>query len=399
MKLFRYGELGKSDLIIDAVYEGGGSVGELGDPISKILPGCGNMGGFRASGKGIYKKFVVLYTSGEHKDWPDNIDINSGRFTYYGDNQKPGHELHDTNKKGNLLLKNAFEWLHSNPLNLEKVPPFFVFVKFPTELSARSVQFKGLAVPGFPGMTATEDLVAVWKTTNNLRFQNYRSTFTILDEAVISRKWLEDISKGSTITQNTPKTWRLWKEKGVYVPLFSEPTTAIRSLEEQMPLNLLQAKILNAVYNHFKDTPLAFEFFAAKIFQMLDSRVIIDEVTRGAVDGGRDAIGRYLLGLPDDPIYVEFSLEAKCYRPNLRGVKLNSVGVKEVSRLISRLRHRQFGILVTTSAVGRQAYSEIREDRHPVIIICGRDIAEILINRGFNTQRIVKQMLENEFPL
>jgi hypothetical protein len=46
-----------------------------------------------------------------------------------------------------------------------------------------------------------------------------------------------------------------------------------------------------------------------------DQRVIIDEITRASVDGGRDAVGRYLLGLSDDPVYAEFSLEAKCYRP------------------------------------------------------------------------------------
>jgi hypothetical protein len=40
-------------------------------------------------------------------------------------------------------------------------------------------------------------------------------------------------------------------------------------------------------------------------------------------DVGRDAIGRYLLGLMDDPVYAEFSLEAKCYQPGLDGVPIN----------------------------------------------------------------------------
>jgi Restriction endonuclease len=98
---------------------------------------------------------------------------------------------------------------------------------------------------------------------------------------------------------------------------------------------------------------------------MHDPRVIIDEITRASVDGGRDAVGRYLLGLSDDPVYAEFSLEAKCYAPGIRGMNANNVGVKEVSRLISHIRHRQFGVLVTTSTIGRQAYEEVREDRHP----------------------------------
>ena len=132
---------------------------------------------------------------------------------------------------------------------------------------------------------------------------------------------------------------------------------------------------------------------------MTDSRVIIDEITRGTIDGGRDAIGRYMLGMGDDPVYAEFSLEAKCYRPPLNGESANTIGVREVSRLISRIRHRQFGVLVTTSVVARQAYEEVREDRHPIVFISGRDIAEILIKHGFNSVTRVNTLLNNEFKL
>jgi hypothetical protein len=34
------------------------------------------------------------------------------------------------------------------------------------------------------------------------------------------------------------------------------------------------------------------------------------EITRGAVGGGRGAVGRYLLGLLQNPVYAEFSLKA-----------------------------------------------------------------------------------------
>ena len=130
---------------------------------------------------------------------------------------------------------------------------------------------------------------------------------------------------------------------------------------------------------------------------MHDQRTLIDEITRAAADGGRDAVGRYLLGISDDPVYAEFSLEAKCYRPPLPGQRRNSVGVKEVSRLISRIRHRQFGVLVTTSVIGRQAYEEVRKDGHPIVFLSGKDIADILTANGFNTPVLVKAMLENEF--
>jgi hypothetical protein len=177
------------------------------------------------------------------------------------------------------------------------------------------------------------------------------------------------------------------------------PTTVIRSHGEQIPNTALKRELLSAVYHHFKDAPTAFESFAAHIFQMHDQRVIIDEITRGTVDGGRDAIGRYMLGLSEDPVYVEFSLEAKCYRPPLNGETANTVGVREVSRLISRIRHRQFGVLVTTSVVARQAYEEVREDRHPIIFFCGKDIADLLTSNGFNTPDSVTALLKREFPV
>jgi hypothetical protein len=67
-------------------------------------------------------------------------------------------------------------------------------------------------------------------------------------------------------------------------------------------------------------------------------------------------------------VSLDFALEAKCYAPE------DGVGVKELSRLISRLRHHQFGNMVTSSFLGHQAYQELRSDRHPVVVIaaCGR---------------------------
>ncbi len=388
-----------ADLIVDAVYEGGQTKDAGSDAISKVMPGTGNQGGFRAAGTGEDKKFVVLYTSGEDADWPDHLDLNTGQFVYFGDNKTPGHELHDTRRGGNRILRRVFDLLHAEASQRALIPPFFVFKKHPTPASARSVQFKGLAAPGFQGLPATSDLVAVWKTTSGQRFQNYRAVFTVLDVPVIPRAWLNDVAGDRAVSKNTPQAWGDWVATGSYRALVSESTTVIRSSEEQLPDTPLKRELLGAVYDHFKDAPVAFEAFAARIYQMHDQRVIIDEITRASVDGGRDAIGRYLLGLSDDPVYAQFSLEAKCYRPSLNGEAANAVGVREVSRLISRIRHREFGVLVTTSVVGRQAYEEVRADRHPIIFLSGKDIAEILTTSGFNTLERVTALLQREFPL
>ena len=59
-----------------------------------------------------------------------------------------------------------------------------------------------------------------------------------------------------------------------------------------------------------------------------------------------------------------------------------------MSRLISRIRYRQFGILVTTSSVDNQAYSEVVEDGHPILIVTASDIASILRNNAIDSSNI-----------
>jgi hypothetical protein len=100
-----------------------------------------------------------------------------------------------------------------------------------------------------------------------------------------------------------------------------------------------------------------------------------------------DAVGDYVIGPPSDPVAVEFALEANCYAPG------NSVGVRETSGLISRLRHRQFGVLVTTSHIDAQAYREIRDDGYPVVILAGRDVVEVLKRSGLDTAEALRKHL------
>jgi hypothetical protein len=150
--------------------------------------------------------------------------------------------------------------------------------------------------------------------------------------------------------------------------------------------------LLALVHEHFARNPYGFEQFAADLWAASERNVDKIDVTRPWRDGGRDAIGDYLIGPPSDPVAVEFALEAKCYGPG------NSVGVRETSRLISRLRHRQFGVLVTTSHVDAQAYREIRDDGHPVVILAGRDVVEMLKRSGLDTAAALRKHLLEKYP-
>jgi hypothetical protein len=403
MRTASFSQLYKSDLFIDAIYEGGDAGNAGDDPISKLLVGTGNQGGFRLVGPKNNRRWIVLYTSGEDTNWPDTMDTLTGMFTYYGDNKKPGQELHATSKGGNAELRDMFAARHTSE-NEYSIPPIFVFRKCPTNTSARSVKFLGLAVPGTANMQETEDLITVWKSADGKRFQNYRAIFTILDIATISRQWIADLQEGFLLSKNTPTVWRSWITNRTYRPLIAIPTSLTRSAEAQRPHTVTETLILKTIWDYFGGASEghsgahAFEHFAAWVFSLTDNRVVIDEVTRRSLDHGRDAVGHYKLGIDTDPIVVDFALEAKCYEPGLGGGKANTIGVKETSRLISRLLHRQFGVLVTTSVIAEQAYAEIREDKHPVIFIAGGDIARILIARGISTPAHLTEELK-AFPI
>ena len=387
-----FSELEMSDLIVDRLYEGG-SKGHAGDdPLSKLLP-VGNQAGFRYAGSSENPSLLVLYTDGVQPDWPDFLDPATGVFTYYGDQRKPGREIHDTARKGNLILSRIFSLCEEGQTGREQVPPIFLFEKCPTEGSGRSVRYQGLLVPGTEGVSDGEDLVAVWRSTDGSRFQNYRARFTVLDVPIVPRDWIRSLTDEATRQARMPDALASWLKTGHLKALKAERTIEIRSKEAQLPEGESDRVLLGLIFDHFSDRPFAFEHFAADIYSMSDSNVVVDEVTRGVIDGGRDAIGRLRLGLQSDPVYVDFALEAKCYNPGLATGRPNSVGVKEVSRLISRIRNRQFGVLVTTSVVAAQAYTEVRQDQHPVVFISGVDIVHVLKKRGHGSDQQLMEFL------
>lgn len=359
-----------TDLVVDRVFAGGRKGNASDDPLHRLL-GVSNRGGFRYLGRKDSLKLVVLTTSLADPSWPDDFDPVTGLLTYYGDNKVPGRELHNTSRFGNQILRDLFAKLHEPSLTNHSFPPILVFTN--TGIY-RDLRFLGLAVPGARNLSQSEDLVAIWKIFAGQRFQNYRAKFTILDVPCVSRAWLNDVKSGNSLGSDyCPSAWRDWVTRRVYKPLAASQSLEHRTRQEQLPVTAEGMKILRLLCSTFSPNPYTFENFAAEVIRLIMPNISSIDLTRPSRDGGRDAVGRYRLGSGASSIEVEFALEAKCYDP-----LESSLGIRETSRLISRLRHRQFGILVTTSYIQPQAYREIKEDGHPVIIISGRDIAETL---------------------
>ena len=383
--------LAGADLILDAIYEGGVEPTLASDPLARLLP-CGNQGGFRAVRTRARTNIAmaVLFSTGADPDWPDAFDADTGLFVYYGDNKRPGKALGDTVRGGNALLRNTFAAVHADPPQRESVPPFLVFTKAG---EGRDVQFRGLAVPGSDRVTSTEDLVAIWRTARGQRFQNYRAVFSILDVPAVSRDWIASALAGEPDGPECPEAFREWLATGRYNVLAAPRVLEYRDRQEQLPATDAGWGVIRAIHSRFKNDPFGFEECAARLWQMMAGEAVTDwNLTRPVRDGGRDAIGHFAIGPAVDRILLDFAIEAKCYEPGT-----SSVGVRDAARLISRLRHRQFGVLATTSFVHYQAYQEIRQDGHPVVIISARDIVELLAQHDISSMAAVQGWLDSEF--
>lgn len=382
-------KLSGADLIVDAIYQSNRNTepGALsGEPLNKLMH-VGNLGGFRTrkGSKGIL--LAVLTSTGAEAEWPNSLDTYTGVYTYFGDNRSPGQEMHQTKQRGNRLLQEAFAAAHSGTIaGRMECPLFFVFEWAGT---ARDHIFRGLAIPGTEYLAPGEDLVAVWRSTKGERFQNYRASLTILDAPTISGSWvLDSINAGHFLLEDAraPKPLTDWITTGHFKPLTAE-TIGTRGVKEQLPSGQIAKVLINEIYRFCDGDPWLFERIASEIWKLQCPAPVQYELTRKFRDGGRDAVGNMYLGPKSDPIKMSFALEAKLYSPS------NNVGVKELSRLISRIKHREFGVFVTSSAVSKQAYDEVRDDEHPIIIISGQDICEVLIANGITSRNSCKDWL------
>lgn len=401
------GERFKWRLYVDAVYKANPDIKNLGAEVLSKLMGVGVQGGFRYVGSSKCPKYIVLFTTGENIYWRDELDVYSGVFVYYGDQRKEG-PITDTKLRGNFVLEKTFHRAFSTSLEKRsEIPPIFVFQK----AEGRDVKFLGLAVPGVSGKPQKEWLTAVWGVDENgTRFLNYKSFFTILNTVTrtkdnscddgINLAWLTDIESGNALqSKYVPEVWKRYIEKGHFEPLVADPVvdTKISEAEQLPPKDSVKFHMLESIHRYFIDIDggYAFEKFANYIVKQWDHNVDVVDTTASHKDGGFDGIGTYIIFKnTNQSCSFKFFVQAKCYDPN----KV-TVGVDDTKRLISRIKNRQFGILVTTSKIAPQAYKEIIADGHPVVFITGKNIVDLIeYNLDIRTVEELENWLKNNFP-
>ena len=384
------------DLRIDAAYRNTNDWKKRDDVFNRFFrfadgKGITNTPGFRPKsrldkGTDITEcAFCVLVTTFGKSHWPDSLDRETGLFTYFGDNRSRGVPIHDTPVGGNRLLRSVYSLLHTG--QREKIPPFLCFETLKS-LEGTYMRFLGLACPGAEGVSALDDLVAVWRVKGDDRFQNYRALFTILREETVSRSWLEDLVAGTApvVSKNCPPTWAKWVSTGRYLPLECSRRIEPRSRKDQEPTTDKERTVLSRVHQGLSDRE--FEFAAADLVRLMDERFSDFSVTRATRDGGRDVVGAYRVGHALHQVRLEAYVEAKRWSPG------SAVGVKPMMRLISRLKHRDIGVFITTSHFDAQVQRELIEDRHPVLLISGGDIARLLLQKELGHDPAIEEWLK-----
>lgn len=397
-KKYTYETIEKADLFVDAVYMSPrpGKGGYADDVLTVMLHNCRNTGGFRVPHrlKDDSIPYIGLHLTGREPAWPDSFDQNTGILTWYGDNRKGGENVEKTSIGGNKIMREMFDALAQGGDALKKIPPIFVFQNTG---EARDVRFIGLAVPGIKGCHEDVFFRTVWRTKDQVRFPNYVGNFSILDleNESIKREWIDGLfNNDENANKYMPKAWRKFLDKGLDgVKVLAAPTAdPWPGVKAQLPSDPEGQKILRIIQERFGEKDyVGFEKLSAILMLLMDSNYRNVYLTRPKKDGGRDAVAEYVIKTPGDELIVECAMEAKCYDPD----SSKGVGVRETSRLISRIRNRQFGVLITTSHINKQAYQEVKDDGHPILFITGKDIVDLLREKENITSDTIDQWLSD----
>ena len=177
-KIIEASDYGSADLIPGAIYVAStSSIGKGNEVVSRLLPGISNSGGFRKRAGEGDPQIVVLYSTGAEGEWPDSWDEDSNHFTYYGDNRKPGNEIHSTPRGGNRLLRKWFDALASGAR--DTVPLILGFRKA-LAAGGGDAQFIGVLVPVEQSESQRGGLVVERRQHLEGDFENYKAQFTVL---------------------------------------------------------------------------------------------------------------------------------------------------------------------------------------------------------------------------
>lgn len=328
----------------------------------------------------------------DYNPWEDEFNEDTGYIHYYGDNKSS--EKDPASTPGNKQLLHQFKLSQSNdPAVRAQAVPILFF------------QSKNQGERTFHGYGTVESVKLVTQYTGNNKnkkyFSNYLFTFCVFslkhEQEAFDWNWIEARRKNSEFAfALAPTEWKNWINNGDFnkVRRHVYGRNTIKK-EDQLPQkNSKDESLLNSIYLFYKDNPYGFEFLAKDITRLLieDSGTVCHDgwVTKASGDGGFDFVLRTDIGNQGMNQIRQVVLgQAKCYKTS------NGVDGKDVDRIIARLKRGWIAAFVTTSYFTNATQKEILEDNYPIMLINGKNVAEIVRKHLYKNNITLNQYLDS----
>lgn len=337
--------------------------------------------------------------SDAYNPWEDEFNEDIGYIYYYGDNKTADKDPATTT--GNKRLLEQFKLSHSNdPKERAKAIPILFF------------ESKKQGERTFHGYGTVESIKLVTQYSgsnkNKTYFSNYLFTFCVFslkkEQEGFNWDWIDARrEKDKFAPRLAPKEWQEWIKDGDFNKIRRHVygrSTANKKEQLPTPGSKLDI-ILQKIYSHYQNNPFGFEYLAKDVTRLLieDSGTICHDgwVTKASGDGGYDYVLRIDIGNHGLSQVRQVVLgQAKCYERN------NGVSGKDVDRIIARLKRGWLAAFVTTSYFTNATQQEILEDNYPILLITGKQVAEIvnkeLYRKNISLDKYLKSLnMEQEY--
>ena len=351
---------------------------------------------------------AIIISSSPHKvgtditPWEDEFDPDHGRIKYYGDNKTSSRRAADS--PGNALLLQAFLSYSSPNQDVRRnsaVPLIFL----------KRVNYDGrrkgnLMFQGFGIIESIELITQYDSKLKNPYFTNYAYTmcvFNMRDEGeAFDWSWINDRRNPELSNEEAdakaPNAWKQWVKEGkTGLHRVRRNVSALKIIPEaeQKPVaGSKEYQLLLNIYDYYKNKRHIFELLAMRvtqeIFEEAGTAFIPGWITQKSGDRGIDFVARLDFSSHMSALKIVILGQAKCEKPN---VPTNGV---HIARTVARLKRGWFGVYVTTSFFSKSVQLEVMDDQYPIMLICGKKLAEtvgkILFKRGISLEDFLEEL-------
>lgn len=357
---------------------------------------------------------AILISSSPHKSgsvvtpWQDIFAPDEGYVRYFGDAKTPGRAAHLA--PGNALLISEFESHHAHPDEGQRglATPLVFFKREPYAGKQKGYpRFQGF------GIVTAARLLTQHDQASGGAFANYEFECAVLsmkhegelfDWAWINARKNGAVSHGEALAA-APWAWKEWVKHGeAAVPRVRRRVLrrTITPTAAQTPApGSADASLLQKIYAHYDKKKVYFESLAAAVAERLiapsGSGYTTHGVTRGSGDFGIDFIAQLDIGHGFSRAPLVVLGQAKCVAPG------SQTSAKELARTVARLRRGWLGVFVTTGVITERAQMEVFEDRYPLVMIPGLQVAstvrEMLHELGHSDLKALLEDFDEQYEM